>query len=201
MSLVVFRSGIPIAVPDDYASAPAHRDLVERLNGLNRFADAVAVLEQHPDGYLSADVLTGAPWAQRYLNTMARLWSHGASDRGLGERGARALMGVLAGVRPKVGRRRLDPLSPSQTALGAAAIAKWRVHVDASWPDILLFGTVDDLARHATLSKVHVRALRRLLRRRGLRKVDIVLTLASWETNLPIRRLRLTRHVADMVYG
>lgn len=204
MELFIFRSGVTQAVPADYAANPHHTSLVAQLNATNRFAEAVSVLESHTDGYLAADVLTGAAWARRYLNTVARLWSQGPTERRQAERGMKALLAVLSGVKPRIGRHRVGPLTPAQIEAGASAIAKWRVVVDAAWPlDPSSF--VAALARAARptfdLSSAHLTALRRLVRHRGVRKATVVLSLASWETRIPIRRLRLTRTTADLMYG
>lgn len=200
VSLFVFRAGIPIAVPADYADQPDHQTLVAKLVHTNKYAEAVAVLEEHPDSYLAADVLTGAAWAQRYLNATALL-SHSKSpaDRAMSRRGTRALIAVLSGVKRKVGRHRKPPLSPEEAGKAAAAIDEWRYEIARMWDwdrDTLIYA----VTKKAGLSVAHRTALRRMLRRRRLRKQDVIFALASWVTGVPIRRLRACPQPADLIY-
>src|SRR4051812_27648633 len=100
--MVIFRAGLPVAVPTDYASQPEHVALVEVLTATSRYAAAVKVLERNAVSWLAADVLQGVPWAQRYLNTTARLTQSAVpDDKRLAAAGTRALMHVLAGTPPK----------------------------------------------------------------------------------------------------
>lgn len=195
--LFIFRAGLPVAVPANYASLPEHLKLVDQLTTTNSFLLVVALLEQHSDSYLAADFLTGAPWAQRFLNTLGKLKVSGA--RTLVRRGQRALVGVLAGVKPKRGRPK-SSLTPAQTLAGAEAIARSRVVVDRAWAGDRA-DLVAALTKGRTLSAAHRRSLVALVRRPSVRKIDLVLSLASWETGIPRRRLHLTRPVADLVYG
>jgi hypothetical protein len=203
MALFVFRSGIPVAVPADYADDPQHRALVERLSQTNQYADAVAILEQHPDSFLAADVLTGAPWAQRFLNTTARLYQ---IDRRTARHGVRALLLVLNGTKPRTGRHRKPPLSPETIGHAVEVVTRWRDVVDACWEQersTLLATLTREATQYFQFSRAHRRALALLLRRRTLRKGELVLTLASWETRLPTRRLRHSsmHPMLDFVYG
>lgn len=203
--MLIFRGGLAVAVPVDYASQPGHVRLVDVLTATSRYRDAVKVLESNAVSWLAADVLTGAPWAQRFLNSTARLsTSEKPIDRRLAAAGLRALMHVLAGTSPQIGRRRAPPLTPAEMAQAGAAIARWRARVAALkpaeralWPSQLLIGSVPGFRP----SKSHTTALKALVRRRRLRKSELTLTLASWETGLPIRRIRAAAPIADLVYG
>lgn len=203
--MFIFRAGLPVAVPADYASHPEHVAQVEFLTATPQYAEAVRFLEAHAVSWLAADILRGAPWAQRYLNTTARLsQSTNPTERRLAAGGVRALMRCLTGTRTHVGRRRSAPLTPEALARGAAAIAKWRAVVDRAWSQdrATLASTMAQAAgKGSGLGRVHERSLRALLRRRRLRRSDLVLSLAAWETGIPIRRLRSARQVADLVYG
>jgi hypothetical protein len=201
----IFRGGVPLAVPVDYATDPAHATLVAHLTRLTRYADAVAFLEVHPtDGYLAADVLNGALWAKRYLNASARFSAGPPKDRALALRGWRALMHVLNGTRPKVGRHREPPLTAEALGRAAASVARWRSVTDALWGQeraTLATLLLQRAEGHFRVSAAHRRAVRALVRRKALRKRDVVLTFASWETGLALRRLRMATSVADLVYA
>jgi hypothetical protein len=203
--IYIVRKGVLLAVPVDYHEAEAHRALVTRLSSTNSYRAAVTALESAPPGHwLAADILTGAPWARRYLNTTAKLW---LEDKKLAGRGVRALMRALSGSDVKAGRRREAPLSPEDTYLATSALACWRVLLDEYWTGaagdrVWLAGKVTRSAEaRFRVSAAHRRALRALLRRRRLRKADLVLTLASWETGIPQRRLRSIQPVAELVYA
>jgi len=198
----VFRNGVVLPVPPGYAEDPDHQALVAKLSTTNSYAEAVAVLGGAPlSSWLAADLLTGAPWARRFLNTTARLWSQ---DRKLAESGIRAMMRVLSGQESKAGRHRTLPLTPAEQTLATSAVAAWRVLVDAAWSTDRP-GLAQALARHANarfkLSKAHGKALVALTRRRRLRRADVVVALASWETGIPARRLGPPQAVADLIYG
>lgn len=201
----IFRGGVPLAVPDDYATDPSHVALVDILTRLTVYRHVVAFLELHPtDGYLVVEMLVGAPWARKYLNTTAKLWAGSPADRRLATRGWRALMHLLNGTKPRVGRHKAPPLHPE--ALGAAAlvVAHWRGVVDAHWADeraTLAAALLKEAASRFRVSVAHIRATRALVRRRGIRKRDVVLAFASWETGVPVRRLRVATTVADLVYA
>lgn len=195
--LFIFRVGLPIAVPANYAALPEHLKLVEQLTTTNSFAAVVTILEQHSDSYLAADVLTGAPWARKFLNTLGKVKASG--NKTLVRRATGALVGVLAGIKPKRGRPK-SALTPAQTAAGAEAIGRCRVVVDRAWAGDRA-NLVAALTKGRTLTIVQRRGLVALVRRPSLRKIDLVLSLASWETGIPRRRLHLTRPVADLVYG
>jgi hypothetical protein len=197
----IVRRGVLLAVPEDYAEMAEHRALVDRLS-TNSYLEAVAVLETVPlTNWLAADLLTGAAWARRYLNTTAKLWMQ---DKKLAGRGTRAMMRVLSGFEAKIGRQRSGPLAPEIAAKAATVLADWRALVDAEWAGDRA-GLASTLAEKAsalfTLSATHRRALRALVRRQRLKKADVVLTLSSWETGIPLRRLRSAQPVADLVYG
>ena len=199
--IFIFRNGIAVATPSDYAELEDHRALVAKLS-TNSYLEAVGVLEKSPlNGWLAADVLTGASWARRYLNTTAKLWTQ---DKKLAGRGVRAVMRVLSGHEPKVGRHRDGTLSPEVAARAASAVADWRAVVDAEWLGDRA-GLASALLRRAEPrfrpSATHRRALRLLVRRPRVRKSEVALTLASWEVGLPLRRIRSTQPVADLVYG
>lgn len=202
MPLFVFRSGIAVAVPPDYAQDPQHRLLVDRLTRLSRYSEVVTLLEQHPNGFLAADLLTGAPWAQKFLNSTARL---AQTDPKQARRGLRALLWVLNGTKPRPGRHRDPPLDPTVMAHAADALARWQIVIDRLWGTDRASLTAAVRTRAAAafvLSQSHQRALRALVRRPGLRKRDLVLALASWETGLPLRRLRGTPDgVATLIYA
>jgi hypothetical protein len=202
--MFVFRCGIPVAVPTNYGTDLGHCRLVDRLTRSRRYLDAVALLEQHPDSWLVADVLTGAPWAQKFLQTTAQLWGQPATRRDA-QRGTRALMQVLAGTRPPHGgRRRQPPLPPDVRAHAAVVMATWRAEVEARWGLLGRPALAQALLTHATgfrPSAAHHRALRALVRRPKLRKRDLVLTLTSWETGVPVRHLRVTPPVAALAYA
>jgi hypothetical protein len=199
MPLFVFRSGVAVAVPADYARDPQHRLLVDRLTHSRRYTEAVALLESHPDSWLAADVLTGAPWAQRYLTTTAYLSQH---DPAQARRGARALFRVLNGAKPRTGRPHAPPLPPD--ARTTAVLGRWRADLDGVWPSASAATLAQAVARlaaaHFPFSAAHRRALVALVRRTRLRKQDLVLTLTSWETGVPVRRLRAGPTVSDLVY-
>lgn len=200
MPLFVFRAGIAVAVPADYARDPQHRLLVDRLTSLTRYAEAITILESHPDSWLAADVLTGAPWAQRFLNSTARL-SH--VDPKQARRGLRALMLVLNGVKPRVGRHRAPGLSMATRDRTTEVLTRWRSIIDTQWPQgraTVAQDVANAAAAHFPLSTAHRRALAALMRRPGLRKHDLVLALTSWETGVPVRRLRATQPHAELVY-
>ena len=96
----------------------------------------------------------------------------GATADGLGTgTGGRGGRAVAEGRRPRGGRER----SSMAVSLLALAAGDFRV------------------------SAAHRRALRALVRRRGLRKRDLVQAFASWETGLPLRRVRSVTSVADLV--
>lgn len=205
MPQFVFRAGIAVAVPADYARDPQHRALVDRLNRISRYADAITLLEQHPDSWLVADVLTGAPWAQRFLNTTARL---SQLDPKQARRGLRALMLVLNGVKPRIGRHRAPALTADARDRTVDVMAQWRADVDTVWNAAdwrqdratLTSALIALATARFPLSKAHRRALVALVRRKGLRKHDLVLTLVSWETGVPLRRLRTTQPETELVY-
>lgn len=200
MPLCVFRAGVVVEVPADYARDPRHRTLVDRLNRISRYADAVTLLEQHPDSWLAADVLTGAPWAQRFLTTTARL---SQLDPKAARRGQRALMRVLNGVKPRTGRHRAPALTSDVRDRTAGVLVRWRSAIDTVWQQerATLARAVATLAAASfPLSKAHRRALVALSRRKGLRKHDLVLTLVSWETGVPLRRLRTAQPETELVY-
>lgn len=203
--MVIFRAGLPVVVPVTYANQPEHVALVEFLTSTSRYDAAVKMLERHVVSWLAADVLNGVPWAQRYLNTTAKLSQSSApDDRRQAAAGTRALMHVLSGTPMRVGRRRSEPLSPQDLANAAASIAKWRAVVDVPWSaDRAGRASAVTLAVGKTCAqpKPHARALMALLRRPRVRKVDVVLALASWDTGLPVRRIRSARQMADLVYG
>jgi hypothetical protein len=201
----IFRGGLPLAVPETYATDPAHVALVEILTRLSTYRHVVAFLELHPtDGWLAVEVLSGAGWAKRYLNTTAKLWGGSPAERALATRGWRALMHLLNGTKPRVGRHKAPPLHPE--ALGAAAlvVAHWRGVVEAHWAaerDTLTAALLKEAESRFRVSAAHRRATRALVRRRGIRKRDVVLAFASWETGVPVRRLRVATTVADLVYA
>lgn len=203
--MVIFRAGIAVAVPTDYASQPEHVALVELLTVTSRYAEAVRVLETNAVSWLAADVLRGEAWAQRFLNTTARLsQSSLPADRRLAAAGLRALMHVLSGTPPKVGRRRAPALTPEELAAASAAIARCRALVDAEWSQdraTMASTLVPAVVRACGLGRPHERLLRALMRRRRLRRADLVLTLASWQTGLPVRRIRAARPTAALLYG
>jgi hypothetical protein len=191
--MLIMRSGVPIVIPADYATAPEHRSLVARLQRARSYLDVVALLDAHPDSFLAADVLTGATWAQKFLNSTARLY---VTDPKLARRGVRALMCVLNGTKPRTGRHRAA--QPTPNAQAEAAYARWQLVVEEGWPDrAALLALVD---HHRVLSRPHRRALRTLVGRDGLRKRDLILALTSWETGMPMRRLRMAP-VAELVYA
>jgi hypothetical protein len=203
--MVIFRGGIAVEVPVEYARQPEHVALVTQLMATNRYADAVRLLERHVISWLAADVLTGALWSRRYLNTTARLsLSAQPADRRLAAAGTRALMHVLSGIPSKVGRHRVDGLSGPDLARAGAALAHWRAVVDTEWSAVERTGLPAAVLRATNgwhPSRAHQRALRQLVRRRHLRKHELILTLASWETGVAMRRLRAARPLADLVYG
>ena len=201
--VLIFRSGVPIAVPADYSSDPQHRAVVDHLNRAVEYVDVVALLEQHTTSFLAADVLTGALWAQRFLNTTARLHQ---VEPALARRGLRALMSVLNGTKPRIGRHRAPRLASATLARADAAVARWRTRIESVWhPDrAYMVSAVTTLAETSfPLSRSHRTALRALARRKSLRKHDVVLTLASWETGVPLRRLRAVHPVdpVELVYA
>jgi hypothetical protein len=193
MALFLLRSGRPVAVPDAYAAAPEHQALVARLTSATTYAEAVEILNVHADSYLAADVLTGAPWAQKFLLTTARLHH---LDKPLARAGLRALMRVLNGTKPQTGRHRVPPLLPAARGTASAALGRWQSYVDTIWsPDrAVLASAVQRLA----LSTAHRTVLRTLMQRKTLKKRDLVLLLASWDTGLPMRQLRTAP--ASLVY-
>lgn len=197
----IVRRGVLVAVPADYEEMAEHRELVVQLS-TNSYLEAVEVLESVPlTCWLAADLLRGVPWARRYLNTTSKLW---VSNRKLAGRGVRALMRVLSGFEAKVGRRRGEPLPPEVASRAASVLADWRALVDAEWARDragLAAALVGKASGRFPLSATHRRALRALVRRQRLKKADVALTLASWETGIPLRRLRSTQVVADLVYG
>ena len=193
MALYVLRAGCLVAVPEGYADTPAHKALVARLTLANTYAEAVDILTDHADSWLAADVLTGAPWVQKFLTTTARQYQ---LDRPVAKRGLRALMRVLNGTRAKTGRHRVPPLLLEARGTASAALGRWQTYVDTIWtPDrAALTSTVMQLG----LSTAHRTALRTLMQRKTLRKRDLVLLLAAWETGLSMRQLRL--NAPDFVY-
>lgn len=200
MPLFVFRSGIAVAVPTDYATDPHHRLLVDRLTRLSRYADVVTLLEQHPDGWLAADVLTGAAWARKFLNTTARL---SQLDPTQARRGQRALMRVLNGTKARTGRHRAPATTAAVRDRTVEVLTRWRADIETVWHQdrATLASAVAKLAASRfSLSRSHRRALGTLARRHGLRKHDLVLTLVSWETGVPVRRLRSAQSVPELVY-
>lgn len=197
----ILRNGIVLPVPPNYAQSPDHQALVARLS-THSYADAVTALDSAPlSSWLAADLLTGTPWARRFLNTTALLWGQ---DRKLAARGVRALMRVLSGRELRVGRHRSPPLSPEDQARATAAVTAWRGLVDAAWSTDR-HGMSQELARSANarfkLSRAHAKALVALTRRRRLRRADVVVALASWETRISTRRLGPPRAVAALIYG
>ena len=113
-------------------------------------------------------------------------------------------MHALNGTRPRVGRHREPPLSAKELERAADALTRWRVAVDQAWGRDRASMAVSLLALaagHFRVSAAHRRATRALLRRRGLRKRDVVQAFASWETGLPLRRLRSATSVTDLVYA
>ena len=202
--MFIFRTGLLVAVPTDYAAQPDHVLLVKALTAAARYVEAVAVVEQHSTGWRDADILAGVPWFRRFLTTTARLWAGSPRDRALAARGWRALMHALNGTRPRVGRHREPPLSAKELERAADALTRWRVAVDQAWGRDRASMAVSLLALaagHFRVSAAHRRATRALLRRRGLRKRDVVQAFASWETGLPLRRLRSATSVTDLVYA
>jgi hypothetical protein len=194
---VIFRNGVALATPDRYFDLPEHRALVAALSTPS-FLAAIHTLETAPlTSWLAADVLTGAIWARRYLNTLALL-----TDKKLIDRAVRALLRVLSGRDVKRGRHRVGPLLPEEARRATAAVAAWRAVVEAVWADRA--GRAQALLTHAHtrgVATAHRRALATLLRRRALRKSDVVLTLASWEAGVSVRRMRAAQPLADFVYG
>lgn len=195
--LVIFRKGMAVAVPPDYAETPEHRALVAALS-TDSFVSAMQTLEQAPlTSWLAADIVTGAPWARRYFNTLALV-----TDKKRIDRAVKALLRVLSGRETKRGRHRVGPLLPEDAAKASAAVAAWRAVVAAIWtPDRAGLGPA--LLTEAARRNVAVprRALAALIHRPALRKSDLVLTLASWEVGLPVRRIRSAQGLADFVYG
>jgi len=203
--MVIFRAGVALPVPVEYGTEPGHMALVAILTSTSRYAEAVRVLDTHAVSWLAADVLLGVPWAQRYLNTTARLsQSKLPSDRRQAAAGLRALMHVLTGVPARTGRRPRAPLSPEELAQAASAIAKWRAVVDAKWVTdraTRASTLVAAVHRAGSLSVAQRRTLTNLLRRARVRRDDVVLLLASFDTSLTARRLRSARRTADLIYG
>ena len=203
--MIIFRNGIPVTVPESYGTQPEHLAVVEQLTKASRYVTAVEIIEAHVTSYLAADVITGQDWAARYLLTTARLnQSISAQDRLLGRRGARALWAILTGVRQRGGRQKAPPMSPEQLGIASSILSRWRAQIDALWGQdraTFVSGLLSAAPASWTPSGAHRRALRALVRRRGIRKSDIAVTLTSWETGIPIRRLRGAGTVADLVYG
>jgi hypothetical protein len=200
--MFVFRSGVPVAVPDDYANDPYHAMLVTFLNAETRYEAVVAFLEQHSASWLAADVLTSAPWSKKFLNTTAQLWASSQTNRALAARGWRALMHVLNGTKSRTGRPRAPAMTTDVRDHTADVLTWWRSTIDNLWPErVALASAIAAVAgTRFPLSKAHRRALVALARRKGLRKHDLVLTLVSWETGVPVRRLRTTQPAAELVY-
>jgi len=194
MALFLLRSGRPVAVPDNYATTPEHQALVTRLNSANTYAEAIEILSTHADSYLAADVLTGAAWAQKFLNTTARLHQ---LDRPLAKRGFRALMRVLNGTKRQTGRHRVPPLLPPARGTASAALGRWQTYVDTIWSHDR--AALASAVMQVALSTAHRTALRTMMQRKALRKRDLVLLLASWDTGLPMRQLRHSAP-SDLVY-
>lgn len=194
MSVYIFRRGLLVAMPADYAAHPRHQALVTKLTRATRYVEAVRLLDAYVDeSSLAADVMTGAPWVARFLATTARFTYGTATERTQARQGWRVLMRLVAGERRETGRKRHPALDPADLQRALAAIARWAeaVHsiwsVDrARWP-VLLADLAPD---HFLLAKAHLAELRRLARHRALRKRELVLTLASWETGISKRRLR-----------
>lgn len=197
-NLVIFRAGLAVPVPPGYAGTAAHRALVAALN-TDSFLTAIQTLETAPlASWLAADVLTGAPWARRYLTTLALV-----THKKLTDRAVRALLRVLSGREVKRGRHRVGPLLPDQAARASAAVATWRAIIADLWTSdrSTLTAALLRAAQGRGIAAAHHRALLALLRRKALRKSDVVLTLAAWEVGLPVRRVRGTRILATFVYG
>ena len=193
MALYVLRSGCLVAVPEGYADTPTHKALVARLTSVHTYAEAVDILTAHADSWLAADVLTGVPWAQKFLLTTARLYQ---LDQPAAKRGLRALMRVLNGTKSQTGRHRVPPLLPAARGTASAALGRWQTYVDTIWTAdrAELASAVQRLA----LSTAHRTVLRTLMQRKTLRKRDLVLLLASWDTGVPMRQLRTAP--ASLVY-
>ena len=148
---LIFRSGVPIAVPKDYATDPHHRLLVSRLTCASRYADVVAILEANPDSLLAAgrpDRRTVGAEIPEYDRRLCE-WPRTQARRGL-----RALMRVLNGTKPRPGRHRGPTLPPNGTG---ALLARWRAdvesHLDAG---SALAGVRGDPARAGPLPLVPV---------------------------------------------
>jgi hypothetical protein len=203
--LFILRDGVPVAVPAQYAQQPAHRRLVDRLTRLLTYEQVVAFLERRSaqgTDWLAADILTGAPWVRRYLLTTGLRARQPAGAR-LAQRGMRALVRTLAGG-PRRGRRPTGPIAPAALAGAHACVHVWQEAVRAVW-------AADPATRVARLSLIaaargirsaaHHRALRVLLRRPRVRPIDVAVALASWETGVPVRRLRArAAPIVDLVY-
>ena len=199
--MFVFRSGRAVALPVDYATQPDHLAVVSALNTATRYEDVVALLEQQATTWLAADVLTGAAWAKKFLNTTAQLWASNQTNRVLAARGWRALTHVLNGTKPRTGRHRAPALTVDVRDRTADALARWRMIIDRIWSnDRASLAASIVVAATFPVSKAHRQALSALSRRKGLRKHDLVLTLVSWETGVPVRRLRTTQPPAELVY-
>jgi hypothetical protein len=198
----VFRNGVPMQAPEGYALTPAHQAFVRKMSDAETFAAAVEALEQAPlDAWASADLLTGAPWARRYLTSMALLWARGKEGRRLSQRGVRALLTALSGRRPRVGRKGAAPLTPDELVEATECLVRWRSVVHAAWdgPREAMFDVLRlEAVKRFDLSEAHRRQLRALLYRKSTRRHHVALALASWEFG---RSVRAAAEVADVVYG
>lgn len=201
--MFVFRGGLPVAVPVDYADDPYHSVLVTFLNAETRYEAVVAFLEQHSTGWLAADVLTGQPWSKKFLNTTAQFWAGSPANRALAARGWRALMHVMNGTKPRTGRHRAPALTTDVRERSVEIMARWKAEIDNLWArehSTTMAAAITVVAStHFPVSKAHRRALVAMVRRKA-RKHDFVLTLVSWETGVPVRRLRMAPPAAELVF-
>ena len=201
--MFVLRGHALVPVPPNYRADPAHRAIVDLLQTASTYMNAVVTLEVHAASWLGADILSGARWAQRFLlSTAALSQSAEPRERALAKRGLRALLMVLTGTKPHVGRKPHPPLTNGALQRAASAVTVWRGYVEAYWGQEPAVAARALLAQSSfPLSRAHGLALRELLRRPRVRKQDVVLALVSWETGISLRRLRRSAAPqAELIY-
>ena len=209
--LVCGRSAGPLRVSGRYRRTVGYRRYAAAWDAAATYSEAVTVLERlgrNP----SADVRAGAaldfapvlPQARRFLNTTSLALGRPQGDpmRVLAERAVRALGWLQSGPEGRRGRPRQETVSADRVRRIVEARRDWLESLRSGWAAgrldrSLLRRDVTRACRgRVPTATAYSTALETLLRRPGLRMVDLANQLTAWQEAVSVRCVRAIVHAA-----